>query len=57
MASRAKRTYLQHVQKSSLSGIIETEEEKLCVLVKEAEIGEDIPDCRGQFTIIQCRHS
>lgn len=37
-------TYLQHVQEGSLSGIIETEEEKLGVLVEEAKRGEDVVD-------------
>lgn len=34
---------LQHVQQGCLSSIVKTEEEELCVLVGEAERGEDIP--------------
>jgi hypothetical protein len=35
---------LQHVQKRCLSGIVKTEEEKLCVLVGKAEGGEKVED-------------
>lgn len=31
-----KTVILEHVQESSLSGVIETQEENLCILVKEA---------------------
>ena len=36
--------YLQHVEQRRLSGIIKTEEQQLCVLVREAELREEIPD-------------
>lgn len=36
--------YLQHVQKSRLSGIIEAEKEEFGVLVEQTEGGEDVPD-------------
>lgn len=35
---------LQHVQKGRLSGIVEAEEQKLCVLVGEAERGQEVED-------------
>ena len=40
----SRTTHLQHVQQSSLASVIETEEEELCVLVQQAEVGEDIVD-------------
>lgn len=36
--------YLQHVQESRLSGIIETEEQELGVLVEQAKGGQNIVD-------------
>ncbi len=36
--------YLQHMQKSGLSGIVESQEQELGVLVKEAQGGQDVPD-------------
>lgn len=44
-------THLQHVQQSRLSGVVETEEQQLGVLVKQAERREDVVDCRGKNTI------
>lgn len=38
-------THLQHVQQGRLSGVVETEEQQLCVLVEQAEGGENIVDC------------
>lgn len=35
---------LEHVQEGRLSGIVESEEEDLCVLVDEAKAGEDVPE-------------
>lgn len=40
---------LQHVQECRLSGIVETEEEELGVLVEQAEGGQDIVDCEFLF--------
>lgn len=37
-------THLQHVQQGRLSGIIETEEQQLGVLVEKAEGGENVVD-------------
>ena len=36
---------LEHMQEGCLSGIIETEEQQLCVLVGEAERGQKVEDC------------
>jgi hypothetical protein len=41
-------THLQHVQQRSLSGIIETEEKQLSVLVQQAERRQNIVDCDGR---------
>jgi len=35
---------LKHVQKRCLSGIVEAEEQELCVLVGEAERGQEVED-------------
>ena len=36
--------HLQHMQKSGLSGIVKTEEEKLRMLIQEAKGGQDVPN-------------
>lgn len=38
-------THLQHVEQRRLSGIVETEEQQLGVLVEQAERREDVVDC------------
>jgi hypothetical protein len=40
----AQFSYLQHVQQSRLSGIVETKEEQLGVLIEESQGGQDVPD-------------
>ena len=40
----ALRSYLQHVQEGSLSGIIESQKQELGVLVEQSEGGQDVPD-------------
>lgn len=35
---------LEHVEEGRLAGIVEAEEEDLCVLVDEAKAGEDVPE-------------
>lgn len=37
-------TYLQHVQKGRLPGIIKTQEQELGMLVEQAQRGQDIVD-------------
>ena len=37
-------THLQHVKKSGLSGVVETKEKQLCVLVKQSQGGQHIVD-------------
>lgn len=39
-----KSTHLQHVKKSGLSGVVETKEKQLCVLVKQSQGGQHIVD-------------
>ncbi len=40
---------LQHVEKSRLSGIVETEEEELGVLVKQTKRREDVVNCSSNL--------
>ena len=35
---------LQHVEQCRLSGIVEAQEQQLGVLVREAQVGQDLPD-------------
>lgn len=35
---------LEHVEEGRLAGVVEAEEEDLCVLVDEAKAGEDVPE-------------
>lgn len=37
-------SYLQHVQQGRLSGIVETQEQQLGVLIEESKGGQDVPD-------------
>lgn len=39
-----RSTHLQHVQQCGLAGIVQTEEEKLSVLIEETQRGQDIVD-------------
>jgi hypothetical protein len=36
---------LQHVQQRRLACVVEAEEQQLGVLVREAQVGQDLPDC------------
>jgi len=45
----AGRANLQHVEQRRLPGVVETEEEKLCVLVRQSERRKDIPDYSRQL--------
>jgi hypothetical protein len=53
-AGAGHMTYLQHVKQRRLSGIVETEEEQLGVLVEQAERGEHVVDCRGARAVSAC---
>lgn len=46
------RTHLQHVQESSLAGIIKTEEKKLGVLVQKTKRGQNIVDCNQHNRLV-----
>jgi hypothetical protein len=49
------QTHLQHVQQGRLACIVETEEQKLGVLVQETKRGQNIVDCSGRKTPISKR--
>jgi hypothetical protein len=38
-------THLEHVKQSRLASIVEAEEEEFGMLVEQAEVGQDVPDC------------
>ena len=38
-------THLEHVQQRRLAGVVEAEEQHLCVLVRQAQGRENVPDC------------
>lgn len=47
-------THLQHVEQGSLSGVIQTEEKELGVLVEQAKGGQHIVDYRGRACQSSC---
>ena len=51
------RSYLQHVEESRLSGIIESQEQELGVLIEQSEGGQDVPDCGRNVSVNSWPHS
>lgn len=48
----ATATNLQHVQQRRFTGIVETEEKELGMLVGETQGREDIPDCVSRRSVM-----
>lgn len=55
MVSRAL-AYLEHVQQSRLSGIVETQEQNLGMLVKKAQVGQNVVNYRVGSALRFKRH-